>query len=815
MNRPRPWRQTLALAGAGLLCAALCLSGRSARASEIIQNPNTEGPFTTIRYSLWGGADEVAETKQICRWFTDKYPDIRVEVSVYPWGQYWTKVQTEMASGIAPDVMAFYSGAFGVWAQRGALMNLDPLVAKSDLKESDFFPAAIGNCRWSGHLYCIPTDIAVWCLVYSKDRMEERGIPASRWPQPDRSMPWDDFISLAKELTIRGPDGNVRQWGMTAGQNWEAVMADMDGGFFLDRQVQPTRSTVAGNAPLRDALIKLFESEYGDAVIEGAAPLSSDSTIGSTDTILTSSRYAMGTTGPWALVQLQKAGVRFGVSPMPHGKVPINLVNVNSVAISSQTKHPDAAFKFLAFVGSQRVQELFAGSLRGAPALKSAVGAFIHNKYGIPGCQAFLQDVAIAKPTITTDNSNLSGDVNNFFTDAGQKIDNAYEAGFKSLPRPNGVLDQNAYRAFVKKMHGAIATIVTARLDQLDQELKGHFAEANAPPPTFAQRVIAPAVTLILLCGLLAVYGVAVRRNQPSRPPSGMKTPNRIGYAFLSPWLFGLFLFTLGPLIAAVLLSFTTWNMVQPPQWVGSLHYARLPADQYFWIGLKKTFLYAILVIPISLFGGLFTAGLLTCRIRGGDLFKAILYLPSLFTGAEAAVLWVQMLNKDHGIVNEMLGWLHIAPINWLDADHAFYSVVMMNLFWIGGSMIIYYAGMKQIPAVLYEAAELDGASLARRFTSITIPMLSPVILFLVIITTIGSFQVFTPALFFASSSNMIGSPNNSLRFYAVNIYDAAFNSLQMGRACTYAVVLFLIIFAVTMVQMKMAKRYVHTEAGD
>lgn len=183
--------------------------------------------------------------------------------------------------------------------------------------------------------------------------------------------------------------------------------------------------------------------------------------------------------------------------------------------------------------------------------------------------------------------------------------------------------------------------------------------------------------------------------------------------------------------------------------------------------------------------------GLLTANIRGADAFKAIFYFPSLFTGAAAAILWVNMFNKEFGVVNRMLSFLGIMPVNWLDEAHAFMTVILMNVFWVAGAMIIYYAGMKQIPASLYEAAEIDGAGPVRRFFSVTIPLLSPVILFMVIMTTIGAFQVFTPALFFAGDSTQIGQPGDSLRFYSVNIYDKAFNNRHMGKACSWAVVLF------------------------
>lgn len=804
------WQRQILIGFIGAI--GLLLMAPAARAGQIIENAAYTGPKTTIKYSQWGGADTVAETNTICRAFVQKHPQIRVEVEVYPWGQYWTKVQTEMASGIAPDVMSFYSGSFGVWAQRGALMPLNRFIKKSGFNLNELFPAAVANCEWNGQLYAMPNNIAIWSLVYSKDRLEESGIPKSEWPRADRPLKWNGFLKLSQQLTLRNPDGTFRQYGMAAGQNWEQAMASMDGGMFLDRQVQPTRATLKGNTQLVAGLTRLFDAEYANRSILGATPISSDTSVNNTDTILTSPRYAMSTTGPWALPQLQQAGVRFGVSPMPEGARPMNLINVNSVAIYAYSAHADAAYTFIQYLADKPTQELVGCKLEGVPVLKSAVGAFIHNSYHIPGCEAYVYDVEIARPSITTDISELNTDYTNFFSDLGQKLDTLYDSRLAKLPRNKGVISPVDTAAFERQMRESISKICTQSIDSLQTQMDDTFAQADLPPPTFAQRVIWPAVIVAGVALFLMGYIRFVRRQRSSSESHGLEAGTRTGLAFLSPWLFGLTFFTLGPLVAALFLSFTHWNMISPPQWIGVQHYALLPTYATFWLGLKKTALYAALVIPISLIGGLTTAGLLTCNIKGGGFFRAVIYLPSLFTGAEAAVLWVHMLNKDHGILNEILGWLHIAPVNWLDGTHAFYSVVMMNLFWIGGAMIIYYAGMKQIPASLFEAAELDGAGPLRKFRSVTIPLLSPVILFLVIMTTIGAFQVFTPALFFASSSNQIGSPDNSLRFYAVNIYDAAFNKLEMGTACTYAVILFFLIFMITMIQMALSKRFVYTE---
>jgi multiple sugar transport system permease protein len=321
-------------------------------------------------------------------------------------------------------------------------------------------------------------------------------------------------------------------------------------------------------------------------------------------------------------------------------------------------------------------------------------------------------------------------------------------------------------------------------------------------------RIAAPIALVVVLAVAAVAFVVWIRRrHQPLKP--GLQRPLS-GWLLLSPWLIGLAAFTLGPILAALWLSFCSWNMIGSPRWVGLAHYLTMLGDARFYESLFRTIAYAALVVPLSLGGGLATAALLTAEVRGRDAFKAILYIPSLFAGAGTAVLWVDMFNAEHGIVNRILGWIGLAPVPWLDAGHAFATIVLMNLFWIGGSMIVLYAGMRQIPPGIMEAAAIDGAGAWRRFRSITLPLLAPILLFLGVTTTIGAFQVFTPALFVAESSSVIGTPGDSLRFLAVDIYDEAFNNLRMGEACARAVVLFVLVFLITMVQMKWARKWGH-----
>jgi multiple sugar transport system permease protein len=790
------------------LVACLAVSV-AASPSEIIENLGFKGPKTTISYAMWGGADEVENAKLVGGEFVKRHPEIRLDVSVYPWGQYWAKVQTQTASGLAPDVLSFYSGAFGVWVSRGALLPLDELFKNAGLKREDYHKVAFDNVTWDGKLYAMPMEMPMWSVVYSKDRLEQSGIPKAEWPRPDTAMTWDQFKALAARLTLRKPDGSFLQYGMSAGQNWDMTMMSMHGGFPTDRNVNPTRVTVQGNEKLIRGFIDLFESQYANRWTLGAVPLAAGSFTASSDTLLLSSRFAMGTTGPWALRQLKDGGVRFGVTPMPRSDYPVQLINVNSVGIYSASKHPKEAFELLKFMASPWVQNLYGRHLKGVPVLKSARDSLIHNDYQIEGLEAYLHDLDVSVPALTSSSTDLQNATDKWRQSVEQILDAEYDHQLSLLHRP---ISQADAKAMAAGMAGFIEATVRSKMPELDKAMQEAFAKMQSPPPTPFVSTVAPLLALLVLAALIGGYLVVVSHSGSRIADEGMKRGNLTGYLFILPWLLGFTFLLIGPILAAVYLSFTDWNMITAPKWVGAQHYLEMPHDPKFLIGLKNTFLYALFVIPISLIGGLTTAGLLTSRIKGSDLFKAIIYFPALFTGAEAAVLWVNMLNKEYGIINYALSWFHIDPINWMDEQHAFYSVVMMNVFWIGGAMLIYYAGMKQIPSTLYEAADLDGASAARKFLKITIPLLSPVILFMVVMTTIGAFQVFTPALFFASDSTQIGTPGDSLRFYSVNIYDTAFNNLKMGLACSYALVLFLLIFAITMVQMRIARRFVYTE---
>ncbi|MCF8266439.1 MAG: extracellular solute-binding protein [Ignavibacteriales bacterium] len=791
-----------------LIILLFFFSSRDSYAGEIFENKNFRGEKILIKFTQYGEAGEVEYSRIIFEKFVEENPDIKVEVSVYPWGQYWAKLQVQSGSGLAPDVLTLFSGIIGVWAARGALLPLDDLIKNSGFDLNLYHKKAIESCLWDNKLFTFPVDIPTRVLIYKPYKLEQSGISRKDWPRVDKPMHWEQFKKLVRKMTLRNPDGSFSQYGMVGGLAWDEYMFRIYGGELMDQYIQPTKTTIKGNKALEKGFSEIFKLQYGDRGHLGDLPLRAANV--NLSSLLYSDKFVMGVDGPWTLRNLEKDGQNYALSPVPYADSHAPFITVNAVGIFSGTKYPEQSWRLIQFLAGEFAQGVYARRLRGVPSLKAAKQAMLHNDYGAKGVEAFFYDLDYAIPGLTTDNNYLVPVFDKWRIRMETEINAEYDAKFILIPRTNGKILDGDYRKFTSHMDKFIEKKVHEYLPLLSSYYDEAFQLGKRKDPGVFVRVILPIVIVLLIIAAAIYYLYFIHRNKEKVTGNG-RYSDAGGYITISPWLIGLFCFTLGPILAAFVLSFTEWNMISPPKWIGVQQYVNLFNDNRFFTGLDRTVKYALLTIPISFFGGLFTAGLLTFNIRGTAFFKAAFYFPSLFTGAAAAVLWYNMYNIEYGVVNYFLGFFGISPVNWLDEQHAFAAVVIMNIFWVGGAMIIYYAGMKQIPASLYEAAEIDGAGFFRKFISITIPNLAPVIVFMSIMSTIGAFQVFTPALFFAERSSTIGEPGDALRFYSVNIYDEAFNNLNMGKACAYAMLLFLIIFLVTMIQLKFSRKFVNS----
>lgn len=284
----------------------------------------------------------------------------------------------------------------------------------------------------------------------------------------------------------------------------------------------------------------------------------------------------------------------------------------------------------------------------------------------------------------------------------------------------------------------------------------------------------------------------------------------------VAPWVIGFILFTLGPMLYSLYISFTDWNIVNAPTWVGLQNYIRIfTQDPDFIQSLKVTSLYAIFSIPLSLITALFLAVLLNEATNGVSFFRTTFYLPTIVSAVAAAVLWQWILNPRFGPVNGLLRVFGIEGPGWFsDPKYALWGLIIMSTWSVGGQMLIFLAGLKGIPKILYEAAEIDGAGRPARFWKITLPMLSPTIFFNLVMAVIGAFQTFDSAYVISTArAGVIGGPLKSTLFYMLNLYDLAFAKQRMGYATALAWILFLIILSLTLLVLRSSALWVYSES--
>jgi len=279
-------------------------------------------------------------------------------------------------------------------------------------------------------------------------------------------------------------------------------------------------------------------------------------------------------------------------------------------------------------------------------------------------------------------------------------------------------------------------------------------------------------------------------------------------YIFIAPVCLGFLIFTLGPAIGSLYFSFTEYNIVSPPEWRGLANYVELANDPLYWQSLKVTGLYVIMQLPIALALALAIALLMNQKVKGIGFFRTVFYLPSVISGVAVSLLWIWIFNPSFGILNYLLSFIGVQGPAWLfDETWALPSLVLMSLWGVGGSMLVYLAGLQGIPTELYEAADIDGAGRWRKFWNITIPMLSSVIFFNLVMGMINACQVFTPAYVMTQ-----GGPNFATLFYNYYLYQNAFQLLYMGKASAMAWVLLIIVLLLTFLVVKSSPMWVFYE---
>ncbi|MBV7328805.1 sugar ABC transporter permease [Chloroflexi bacterium TSY] len=278
-------------------------------------------------------------------------------------------------------------------------------------------------------------------------------------------------------------------------------------------------------------------------------------------------------------------------------------------------------------------------------------------------------------------------------------------------------------------------------------------------------------------------------------------------YLFILPWFLGFLLWQLGPMVASFYLSLTRYSIAKAPLWIGMRNYVEIYNDELFWQSLKVTLFYTAGAVPLGVLGALFVATLMYQKIPGRSFFRTLYYLPTVTSGVAVALLWAWVFQPQFGLANAFLWQVFgIEGPDWFFSEAwVLPAFIIMSLWSVGGPMLIYLAGMQGVPTDLYEAADLDGANGVQKYIHITIPMITPVILFNMIMSIIGSFQVFVSAYVITQ-----GGPNYGSFFYVLYLYQNAFQYFRMGFASGLAWILFLIVLCFTLLTLRSSRSWVY-----
>lgn len=294
------------------------------------------------------------------------------------------------------------------------------------------------------------------------------------------------------------------------------------------------------------------------------------------------------------------------------------------------------------------------------------------------------------------------------------------------------------------------------------------------------------------------------------------RNQKKLAAVFMAPWVIGFLAFSLYPILATIYYSFTQYNLFDAPKWIGLENYAVLFSSEEFYVSMYNTIYIIVFGVGLQLFMALITALLLNMNVKGRAIYRAVYFLPSLMPPVAGALLWVWLLNPKYGLVNAVLAFFHLPQPLWLvSAEWAKPSIILMSLWGIGNTMVIYLAGLGDIPTVYYEAVEIDGGGMWSKFRHVTWPLLTPITLFQLISGIIAGFNIFTQTFIINASSTdktNLGGIKNSLLFFAVNIYQEAFTYLKFGYASALAWVMLILVLLVTLAILKSSKKWVYYE---
>lgn len=741
------------------------------------------GDQTQLTVLHWGDKNEDVIVSDLIAEFEKLNPDIHVNrANIGSPAQLATKLQTMLAAGDPPDVFYLESERVADFASKGLLADVDGFLdadqqagAADAIDMDDFFPAVVDAFRYDGQqvgrgaLVGLPKDFTTVGFYYNKNLLRRAGVsepPAEGWT-------WDEFIAAARAIG-RLPGCHGAEF-----VTWEAMVRIYLHTFGEDVATPGFREFRFGDP----AVVEPIETLRSWFQADDRALLSAKTQLETGQEPFLSGHIGMaGPFGRWKVPTYRLIeDFDWDFTPMPHvaGRAPTNGVLTVAWAMSKRNKHPAESWRLMKFLLGKSGQERICETGLAIPVLKSVA-------YG----------PCFADPTQKPDHDRA-------YLDAAES---ARFIEWPANPRYRDELKIHLEEIFKLGKPAAPALAAT------QSAWKSIVATAH---PKVPWGPITLGIGIPLGIGVVVFLSLWWIR----RPSRHALREELAGLSMISPWLIGFAALTAFPVIMSLVLAFTQWDgltQLGSAEWVGWGHFKHLlTGDPTFRRALWVTCWYAILAVPSSQIAALVAALLLSREMRGIGVFRAVWYLPSVLAGVGLAIMWKWVFHHDSGLLNALLAPilapLGVEPPAWFERDAENWGVpafAIANLWLLGGTMMIYLAGLKGIPKDLYEAAHIDGAGALRRFFNVTLPMLSPVIFFNGIMAIIASFQIFTQVYVMTG-----GGPGTATHFYVFYLYKKAFDMHQMGYASAMAWLLLIIVLALTLFVMRSSRRYVYYEA--
>lgn len=745
----------------------------------------------TLTILHWGDPAENAIVRHLCERYMAEHPKVRIENIQAT--DLRSKLKTMMAAGTPPDLFYLPPDILPELAQLKLLHPLDGLIA-ADRKAghdplNDFYPILVKAFRYdtqtsqfgSGPLYGMPKDFTTFVFYVNTDLFKAAGVPV-----PYNGWTWDQFEADMKKISALNGQPGFKGRKIYGGvfELWGDTLREIlwtYGGDFFGKSF---RDVTLDSPACQEALQMIVRLRLKEKTVFNATGIAKDGA----QEFINGNIGCDGPVGRWKTPRFaHDLKFHWDVVPVPYKTKALQASQLICVAwtMSSQTKHPQQAWDLMKFLcGSE------------GAVMQSRAGLAIPPRISVANSPNFL-----SPPGLPKHHSQI-------FLDA---ISYARLQQLPPQPEWTRILEDNITNAI---QLGQVSTLQCARhikhlwLQVLNSPLQRRHWNRLAWLPVLCFVGVA-----VFACG---VFLWLKCRREKLGPLD--RAQERAGFTFISPWLLGFLALTLGPMILSLILAFTQWTGMTSlgnARGVGLANFTQLfTADPAFYQSLKVTIYYVVLAVPTGQVAALLVAMLMNVRVKGIAAFRTIYFVPSVVSGAVLSVMWLQIFNNDYGLMNKILAPLaHLlgtTPPDWFGLDVKIWGVpgfVIMSLWGVGGGMIIYLAGLKGIPASLYEAATVDGAGAVRRFWTITLPMLSPLIFYNLIMAIIGSFQVFTQAYMMTGPG-----PDNATLFYVLNLYQEAFEFHNMGYASAMAWILFVICLGLTLLLFKGSKNLVYYE---